>query len=347
VQDSLFDFSDDPSPERPDARSAAAPAIAKNAGKKAGQKVAPAAVDDALAALAATLPPNLYFGTSSWYFPGWNGLVFGHEYPESTLSRHGLAAYGQHPLLRSVGLDRSFYAPLAAADYARYAAQVPADFRFLVKAPGLVTDAQVRDEKGQGVQPNAAFLDATLATDQFVLPCLEGLGEKAGVLLFQFSPLPRALLADLPALVERLRAFFAGLPRGPLYAAEFRDEAVVTPRLVQMLREAGVRYGIGLHARMPDIARQQRALEANGPGPLVVRWVLRKGLSYSAAKARYAPFGQLVDEEPHTRQAMAELIAATLRSGQPVFVIVNNKAEGSAPLSVLRLADSVRTALSA
>lgn len=333
VQDGLFDDLPFPPPERP---AASAPA---------SSGVEPAAASEALRGLGAALPAGLYFGTSSWSYAGWVGSVYGRPYSDSRLARQGLPAYAAHPLLRSVGLDRGFYAPLSVQDYARYAGQVPPGFRFLVKAPALVTDATVRGEHGEPAQANAAFLDATLATDQFVLPCLEGLGEKAGVLLFQFPPLPRSLLAQVPAFVERLRAFFTALPRGPLYAAEFRDGAVVTPRMIQMLDEVGVRYGIGLHARMPAIERQARAVAAQGAGPLVVRWVLHEGLDYAGAKRRYSPFDRLVDEDPATRERLAALIAQTLRAGQPVFVILNNKAEGSAPLSIEALARSVRQAL--
>ncbi len=71
------------------------------------------------------LPPDIRLGTSSWFFPGWRGLVYDGVHPQATLSRKGLAAYAQIPLLRTVSLDRTFYAPISAVDYARYASQVP------------------------------------------------------------------------------------------------------------------------------------------------------------------------------------------------------------------------------
>jgi uncharacterized protein YecE (DUF72 family) len=35
------------------------------------------------------------------------------------LAKNGLSAYAQHPLLRCVGIDRSFYRPLTEGQYAR------------------------------------------------------------------------------------------------------------------------------------------------------------------------------------------------------------------------------------
>ena len=131
-------------------------------------------------------------------FPGWRGLVYEGVHPQTALSKKGLAAYAQIPLLRTVSLDRTFYAPITTIEYARYAAQVPDHFSFVVKAPALVCDAVMRDEEGRGKVPNPHFLDPAIAAREFVVPCLEGLGAKAGPLVFQVSPLPRGLVEEAP-----------------------------------------------------------------------------------------------------------------------------------------------------
>lgn len=302
------------------------------------------------------LPPGIRLGTSSWFFPGWRGLVYEDVYPQVTLSRKGLAAYATLPLLRTVSLDRTFYAPISTAQYAKYAADVPDGFSFLVKAPAMVCDALIRGEDGRGRVINPHFLDAAIAAREFVVPCLEGLGAKAGPLVFQISPLPPELVDESRALVERLEVFFDALPRElgrrrPLYALELRNAELVTPRLMRMLAAAGVRYCVGLHDRMPVAERQAAALQAldGGPvegayeakGPLVVRWNLHRGFLYQEAKQRYEPFDRLVDEDPETRRTLARLAVDTFRSGQPVWITANNKAEGSAPLTLLRLAEEI------
>lgn len=330
-------------------------------GPKAVRAVAPS---PSLLELAAALPPRLHLGTSSWSFPGWNGLVWDGEYAEAKLSKHGLAAYAQHPLLRGVSLDRSFYRPLTASEYAHYAAQVPPDFRFVVKAPALVCDALVRAEDGRGQAPNPAFLNADRALNQFVLPALEGLGPRVGALVFQISPLPRGWLARLPELIERIGALLAALPAlaptapDGVLALELRDAAFLAPehapRLAAALRAArgrnAVTYCLGLHARMPPIERQLPLLRALWPGPLVCRWNLHRqhgAYGYEAARGSYAPFDAIVDADPHTRAALARVIAGTTGADHPAYVSVNNKAEGCAPLSVQALAEQVRETLGA
>ena len=303
---------------------------------------------------APALPVDIRLGTSSWFFPGWRGLVYDGVHPQPMLSRKGLAAYAQIPLLRTVSLDRTFYAPISAVDYARYASQVPEQFSFVVKAPALVCDAVMRDEEGRGKVPNPYFLDATVATREFVLPCLEGLKEKSGPLVFQVSPLPRSLVEESSLLVERLEGFFSALPRemagrAPLYALELRNPELLTPRLMRMLARAGVRYCVGLHDRMPEVERQEaalRSLDGEEPGPLVVRWNLHRGFLYQAAKQRYEPFDRLVDEDGETRRALARMAAGAFKAGRKVWITANNKAEGSAPLTVLELAREIAKQIS-
>ncbi|AKM32523.2 hypothetical protein AB870_04810 [Pandoraea faecigallinarum] len=304
------------------------------------------------------LPGNIRLGTSSWSFPGWKGIVWDDDYSDTKLSRQGLTAYASHPVLRCVGIDRSFYKPMSIVEYQKYAEQVPKDFRFLVKAPSVVTDAVVRGDKGERLSANPCFLDARVAGEQFVAPCLAGLGPKAGVLVFQVSPLPAELLRDVPALIRRIEAFFSALPPlpagevmpdgttapGPCYALEIRDGALLTPRLMRALGPLGVRYSVGLHARMPHVERQAAALallDEAGAGPLVVRWNLNSGHKYEQAKAKYAPFDRIVDPDPATRDVLAALATHYALAGQPVFVIVNNKAEGSSPLSCHALAERI------
>jgi uncharacterized protein YecE (DUF72 family) len=304
---------------------------------------------------APSLPVDIRLGTSSWFFPGWRGLVYQGTHPQPALSRKGLAAYAQIPLLRTVSLDRTFYAPISALEYARYAQQVPELFSFVVKAPALVCDALMRDEEGRGKKPNPHFLDPAIAAREFVVPCLEGLGDKAGPLVFQVSPLPRALVEEAPMLVERLQAFFEALPqvlgaRRPLYALELRNAELLTPRLMKMLARAGVRYCVGLHNRMPEAERQElalKSLDGDVPGDLVVRWNLHRGFLYQAAKQRYEPFDKLVDEDPETRRVLTQLAVQAFKAKRRVWITVNNKAEGSAPLSLVKLAEEIGAALAA
>ena len=315
---------------------------------KPGRGVGPVKQEDAIHALGKALPAPIHLGTSTWSFPGWAGIVYDKPASESTLSRRGLTAYSQHPLLRGVGIDRGFYTPLSLAEYSEYARQVPDHFRFLVKAPSFITDESRRGDKGAPVEPNPRFLDVDSAFEEFVKPAIAGLGEKAGPLVFQFSPLSFQSLCDVPGFVRRLHAFLYALKQRcegfsipPLLAVEVRNSELLTREFAEALKDTGTRYCLGLHARMPTAEEQLPLLRALWPGPLVVRWNLHSGFRYEEAKAQYAPFNKLVDEDPHTRATLARVIAATAAAGYPVYLTANNKAEGSAPLTLVKLATAI------
>ena len=301
--------------------------------------VGPAPVPAELMELSSRLPRDLRIGTSSWYFPGWEGIVYDRKISEQTASRDGLIAYAQHPLLRAVGIDRSFYSPLSKEQFEEYAAQASEDFRFLVKAPAEITNAFLRGPKG--VVRSQHFLDPKFAVEQFIEPCTTGLGRKCGVLLFQFSPLGKGITGEPDRFANQIYRFLHALPSGPLYAVEVRDPALLVERFFKALDAGNARYCIGVHARMPSASKQIEMARAMSAGPFVARWNLHGGFVYEQAKSRYAPFDKLVDEDPTTREALATACAATLKQQQPVILIINNKAEGSAPLSAFKLAAAI------
>lgn len=291
--------------------------------------------------LARQLPGGVRLGTSSWHFPGWRGIVWADTVAPGDLSRHGLAAYSQHPLLSCVGIDRSFYAPLSPGQYAVYASQVPENFRFVVKAPNLITSPWLPGEGAARSGGNLQFLDAGYAIEQFVEPVRTGLGDKAGTLLFQFPPLGRTLTRAPERFIAQLQEFLGRMPRGPQYAVEVRDDRVITRRFFASLKEVGVRYCVGVHPRMPPVAAQAAAMSGFGPGPLLIRWNLNSGYTYEEARAQFTPFDRLVDEDSATRESIAQLCMATLAAGHECTIIANNKAEGSAPLTLVKLAQAI------
>lgn len=322
---------------------------------------APAVVDSALKATAKALPCSVRLGTSTWSFPGWRGIVYAPSTGERRLASEGLAAYSHYPIFRTVGLDRNFYRALSADAYAAFAGQVPEDFRFLVKAPREVTDPYLRTAAGRPRAPNPHYLDAALAASSFLAPVAAGLGDKAGPLVFQFSPFPHAELRSTEAkaaALERMGDFFEALRKHPaasgrLLCAEFRNYELLTPRALMMLRDCGIRPVLGLHPAMPGARRQMAALryyetgvrsaDFGGSwrfsGPLVIRWSLAAHQFFDTARRDWAPYSQIVAADPATRALLASLIVRAAQSGVESYMVANNKAEGCAPKTMRAVAE--------
>jgi uncharacterized protein YecE (DUF72 family) len=303
--------------------------------------VEPAPPSEEVQALGLQLPEEIHLGGSTWSFPGWAGLVYDREHSQSRLAREGLAAYARHPLLRGVGVDRTHYMPVSAGDLAEYKAVVPDDFKFLVKAHEACTLARFPDHARYGSQrgqENPLFLDPAYAADQVVAPFVEGMGIDSGALLFQFAPQGMGTPGQF---AERLEAFLAALPRGPVYAVEVRNRELVTAEYGDALAAVGACHCHNVLPRMPDI-RAQAHLAGTHRGPVtILRWLLGPGMTYEEAGRRYAPFNRMAAPDPTNRRAVADLAREALEARRTFLCTINNNAEGCAPLSVVELAREI------
>ena len=290
--------------------------------------------------LAARLPPDIRVGAMTWSYPAWRGLVYGQAASEKQLANLGLTAYARLPLLRAAEIDRAYYEPLDADAYRRYAAQVPSEFRFLVKAHEDCSVARyplhARYGKKRGLD-NPLFLDPCYG-ESIVRPMRDGIGDKLGGVLFQFPPQD---VSEPRRFAARLHGFLRALPGDIPYAVELRNPELLTQDYGAALADAGAVHCHNAWTYMPSVVEQARALPKETRRPLVVRWLLRPQESFSDASARYAPFDRLVDQDLVRREEIARLAARAHQHGVPVLLLVDNKAEGCAPLSVELLAGAI------
>ena len=143
-------------------------------------------------------PMRLRVGTSGWAYPHWKGRF----YPDTCPTPQHLAWYGRR--LPTLEVNCTYYRLPPRATFEKWREATPPGFLFSVKAPGMIT----HEKRLVGVQKDLAeFLDA-----------MEGLGDKLGVVLFQFPP---SFKADLP-LLER---FLDLLPPDMRCAFELRHRS--------------------------------------------------------------------------------------------------------------------------
>ena len=111
---------------------------------------------------------NFYVGTSGYSYPAWKGSF----YPEKTPARQFLNFYATR--FRSVEVNATFSRMPATSVLEGWAAQVPDDFRFVLKAPRGITHIRRLKEVAE---PVATFLTAAGTLKQ-----------RLGPLLLQFPP---------------------------------------------------------------------------------------------------------------------------------------------------------------
>jgi hypothetical protein len=119
---------------------------------------------------------------------------------------------------------------------------------------------------------------------------------------------------------------------------EVRNEEFLSPAYLAVLREHNVAHVFNSWTRMPPIGAQLDVDGAITANFIVSRALLRPGRIYEQAVKAFAPYDRIRDPNPELRQDLARLAAraATLRI--PAFLIVNNRAEGSAPHTIAAVA---------
>lgn len=285
------------------------------------------------ARIARSLPLGLFFGTSSWSFPGWAGIVYSRSASAAELAREGLVEYARHPLLTTVGIDRGFYAPIPERDLARYAAQLPGGFPCCAKAPQAVTAAVLNGWS------NPDFLSPERFVEEMLDPFRRSFAEHCGPFVIQCPPAPSGLGAGPSEFAERLDRFLGALPRDFRYAVELRDRALLSPEYARVLAASGAAHVYNWATAMPSLADQARMVSVESASFVLVRLLLRPGTRYDDRREEFVPFDRIVEPDEGLRTDVEAIARAALAAIRQVFVLVNNKAEGCAPATIRALAE--------
>lgn len=286
--------------------------------------------------VADALPASLRMGTSSWSFPGWRGIVYPDAATASQLAREGLRDYARHPLLRTVGIDRTFYAPVGSDDWQRYADQLPPGFPCCIKAPATITSYTVPG--AAGLQANPDFLSADRLVEDLLAPCERHFAGHTGPFILQFPPLARRTTLDPSAFAEMLDAFLDRLPRAHEYAVEIRERGLLTENYRRVLSRNGVVHVCNYWSAMPMPGEQADLVDHASAPFTMVRLLMRPGTRYERQRETMAPFNRIAQQDEHMRRDTLAVLRRAAAAGQRAFLLVNNKAEGSSPLTIESLA---------
>ena len=105
------------------------------------------------------------------------------------------------------------------------------------------------------------------------------------------------------------------------------------------LRSHGAAHVYNAWAKMPELRHQMAIPDSATADFLVSRALLRRGRVYEDAVGMFAPYTEIQDPNPEARQSMRVLIGRARENQQFLFLFVNNRLEGNAPLTILSLVD--------
>lgn len=153
---------------------------------------------------------KLHVGTSGYSYKEWKGNF----YPEDLPAKEMLSYYSQR--LPAVEINNTFYRLPQASMIENWKAQVPARFRFSIKATQRITHIK----RLNNVADETNYLLETAAL----------LEERLGVVLFQLPP-------NMKKDAGRLKSFLELLPAETRAAFEFRHESWFDDETLNLLRE--------------------------------------------------------------------------------------------------------------
>jgi uncharacterized protein YecE (DUF72 family) len=291
------------------------------------------------------LSPYIHFGTSTWTYEGWQGLVYKKPYRKNRFKQDCLAEYAQYRyrgerLFRTVGFDFTFYGPPTPAQLQHYAAQLPSGFPVCSKVweevtvPAFASGLRYRSKSG----PNPHFLDADYFIEQVLPPYQQAFQEHTGPFILEFQ---RSGI-EPETFLPRLDRFLSRLPKQYHYAVEVRNAQVLGKEYAAILHRHGVAHVFNHLTALPGLWQQYERLGGEFPGPFILlRLLTPRDLSYGAAVKAYQPYNRIVCELPEMRADTVRLVRQAVSRRQPAYVLVNNRAEGSAPLTVQAIADEL------
>ena len=178
----------------------------------------------------------LHVGTSGWAYTEWRPAFYpAHLTPPDFLSYYA-------SVLGACEINATHYRLPSTDTVARWAASVPADFRFAVKAHQRITAGTTIDLTGSARARLARFLDT-----------VAGLGDRLGAVLLQYQE-------DCPRDDGALASALATLPGGVPFVVQFKHPSWDDPAVARLVADHGAALAIA--------ETDGDVLEALPPGPL-------------------------------------------------------------------------------
>ncbi|MBX3331757.1 MAG: DUF72 domain-containing protein [Nitrospira sp.] len=143
---------------------------------------------------------------------------------------------------------------------------------------------------------------------------------------------------------SRLDTLFNQLPKDFRYAVEVRNAGLLGPDYRKVLASHGVAHVYNHWSYMPPLQEQHQQMEERFTAPFtVLRLLTPLKMSYEAAKKRAEPYTRIVEELPKMRRDTVELVKKAVDEQRKAYVLVNNRSEGNAPLTIQALVKALQT----
>ena len=275
---------------------------------------------------------NPLFGTCSFIYPSWKGLVYSSTHPLQPLFEYS-------HMYEMVEIDRWFWSlgkksaglpdKITVDEYNR---STERNFRFTIKLPNALTLPFYPHTK----EVNPYYLNIDFMSE--FIDSLHPLREKIGLLMFQFGYINKEMSPSLNMFIDQLHNFFSKIDTGLPYGIEIRNPSFLNGKWFTFLLDKSISPVLLSGYWMDDIITTiDRFHPLFGP-TISIR------LHGEARKEIEEESGGRWDTLLYDRQRDIVNIAnrlLMLKEKHQIFVQVNNHYEGSAPLTIKRIEEAM------
>lgn len=284
---------------------------------------------------------NIEFGTCSWNYDSWVGLVYTKKAARSAAY---LAEYSKR--YNTVEVDSWFYKLPSIEDVSEYRALTPEGFTFSCKLTETLSLTHERSrDKSAPLTANPQFL--SVDTYRRYIEATSALHDRLFLAELEFEYLNKQKMAGLDSFMKALETFASSLEKEGLRPAQSSENSAALPLGIEcrnanyltreyftLLRDLGIAHVFSekqylphvyeLYSRFGDLISDRVALRLLG------------GDRREIEEKTKGNWNEIVEPKEDLGE-VADMIRSLAKGGRLVKVYLNNHYEGSAPKSIERL----------
>jgi uncharacterized protein YecE (DUF72 family) len=310
--------------------------------------------------------PNLFIGTTSDRYAGWLGQIYsedkyegritrrtttvgGKTYTEAVLPVDSVIEYFDHfPVLE---IDFTFYRALVDRKgnptqnlhvLRTYKKHMNDDDRTMLKVPQAVFAKKLR--RGKTFTENPDYLSTEVFIKGFYEPATSILDNALAGMIFEQEYQRKTESSTPEKIALELDEFFTHIPKDNRYHVEIRTQRLLAQPLFDVLAKHGVGLVLSHWTWLPSLRDQfemAQGAKFNNANSLLIRFLTPRGKNYAETYAAAFPFDAMVEGMlgPKTVQDTVIVVKAALKDGRWVYLLINNRAGGNAPLIAVEIVE--------
>jgi len=312
------------------------------------------------------LHPQIILGTASDRYSGWIGQIYskdryegritkrariiaGKTFIEEVLPVDSSKEYFEHfPVLE---IDFTFYRLLLDQDgqptqnyqvlenYRRYLKEGD---RLILKVPQIITAQKIH--RGDQFLENEGYLTPKIFTEQFYKPAVNLLASNLTGFIFEQEYQRQKDRTPVNEMARDLDKFFKMIPKDTRYHLELRTDLYLREQIFEVLERHGVGQVLSQWTWLPPLRKQLAKVSGrffNAGNQCVIRLLTPLGMRYDDSYVKAYPFDRLVEGmlQPEMVRETVEIVKTATEKGMMVYLIINNRAGGNAPLIAREIAE--------